>query len=66
MRLGKPCRRSCSPIVGYNEMNVSEVTEKLRDLSVEELKRVRDYERRNKNRETVLERIEQRINALTA
>ncbi len=54
------------PIVGYNEMNVSEITEKLGGLSVEELKRVRDYERRNKNRETVLERIEQRINALTS
>jgi hypothetical protein len=54
------------PIVGYDEMNVSEITEKLRGLSVEELKRVRDYERRNKNRETVLERIEQRINALTS
>ena len=54
------------PIVGYNEMNVAKVTEKLEGLSVEELKRVRDYERRNKNRETVLERIDQRINALTA
>ena len=54
------------PIVGYDEMNVSEVTEKLEGLSVEELKRVRDHERRNKNRETVLERIDQRINALTA
>jgi hypothetical protein len=54
------------PIVGYDEMNVSKITEKLRGLSVEELKRVRDHERRNKNRETVLERIEQRINALTS
>jgi hypothetical protein len=54
------------PIVGYDEMNVSEVTEKMGGLSVEVLERVRDYERRNKNRETVLERIEQRINALTA
>jgi hypothetical protein len=54
------------PIVGYDEMNVPEVTEKLEGLSVEELKRVRDYERRNKNRETVLERVDQRINVLTA
>ena len=54
------------PIVGYDEMNVSEVTDKLEGLSVEELKRVRDHERRNKNRETVLERVDQRINVLTA
>ena len=53
------------PIVGYDEMNVSEVTEKLEGLSIEDLERVRDYERRNKNRETVLERIDQRANALT-
>ncbi len=46
-------------------MNVSEVTEKLEGFSVEKLKRIRDYERRNKNRETVLERIEQGINALS-
>src|SRR5829696_3205629 len=51
------------PIEGYDEMNVSEVAQQLDNLSADELKRVRDYERRNKNRETLLGQIDQRINA---
>src|ERR687883_234320 len=41
------------PIEGYDEMNVSEVAQQLDSLSADELQRVRDYERRNKNRETL-------------
>jgi hypothetical protein len=51
------------PIEGYDEMNVSEVAQQLDNLSADELQRVRDYERRNKDRETVLGQIDQRINA---
>jgi hypothetical protein len=51
------------PIEGYAEMNVSEVAQQLDSLSADELQRVRDYERRNKNRETLLGQIDQRINA---
>src|SRR5215217_2081539 len=51
------------PIEGYDEMNVSEVAQQVDSLSADELQRVRDYERRNKNRETLLGQIDQRINA---
>ena len=51
------------PIEGYDEMNVSEVAQQLGTLSADELQRVRDYEMRNKNRETLLGQIDQRINA---
>src|SRR5215204_4529677 len=51
------------PVEGYDEMNVSEVAQRLDSLSTDELQRVRDYERRNKNRETLLGQIDQRINA---
>ena len=51
------------PIEGYDEMNVSEVAQQLDSLSADELQRVRDYERRNKNRETLLGHIDNRINA---
>ena len=44
-------------------MNVSEVAQQLDSLSADELQRVRDYERRNKNRETLLGHIDNRINA---
>jgi hypothetical protein len=51
------------PIEGYDEMNVSELTEQLDNLSADELQRVRYYESRNKDRETLLGQIDQRINA---
>ncbi len=51
------------PIAGFDEMNVSEVAQQLDNLSAAELQRVRDYEMRNKNRETLLGQIDQRINA---
>ncbi len=51
------------PIEGYDELNVGEVSEQLDDLSEEELKRVRDYERRNKGRDTLLEQLERKIKA---
>ena len=51
------------PIEGYDEMNVEEVSERLEDLSVEELQLVRDYEETNKKRETLLEKMDRKIRA---
>ena len=51
------------PIAGYDEMNVEEVSRRLEGLSVEELQLVRDYEERNKRRETLLERMDRKIRA---
>ncbi len=50
-------------IEGYDELNVGEVVERLDGLSAEELRRVRAYERRNKNRSSLLKQIDRRINA---
>jgi hypothetical protein len=47
----------------YDELTVAEVSEKLDDLSAEELKKVREFEKRNKNRETLVERIDRKIRA---
>ncbi len=49
------------PIAGYDEMNVDEISKRLNDLSVEELQLVRDYEERNKRRETLLEQMDRKI-----
>ena len=51
------------PIAGYDEMNVDELSKRLNDLSVEELQLVRDYEERNKRRETLLEQMDRKIRA---
>jgi hypothetical protein len=49
------------PIEGYDELTVEEVNERLGSLSAEDLREVRDYEERNKNRETILEQLDRRI-----
>jgi DNA polymerase III gamma/tau subunit len=49
------------PIEGYDELNVEEVSACLGPLSHEDLREVRDYEERTKNRETILEQLDRRI-----
>src|SRR5215204_5992091 len=49
------------PIEGYDELTVEEVSERLSSLSAEDLREVRDYEERNKNRETILEQLDRKI-----
>jgi hypothetical protein len=49
------------PIDGYDEMNVDEVSERLDGLSADELKRVRKYEKRNKNRGSLRKEMKQKI-----
>ncbi len=49
------------PIAGYDEMNVEETSKRLNDLSAEELRVVRDYEERNKGRDTLLEQMDRKI-----
>lgn len=51
------------PIAGYDEKNVEEITRRLDTLTGEQLRRVKDYERRNKNRETLLQEIDRRMAA---
>jgi hypothetical protein len=51
------------PIAGYDEMNVEEISGRLGDLSAEELRLVRDYEERNKKRNTLLEQMDRKIRA---
>jgi hypothetical protein len=54
-------REAQFPIEGYDELTVEEVNERLGTLSAEDLREVRDYEERNKVRETILEQLDRRI-----
>jgi hypothetical protein len=47
----------------YDTLTVAENSEKLGDLSVDELKRLRELEKRNKDRESLMERIDSKIRA---
>ena len=51
------------PIEGYDKLTVEEVSACLGPLSTEDLRVVRDYEERNKNRDTILEQLDRRIRA---
>jgi len=51
------------PIPGYDDMNVDEISSRLNDLSVEEIRLLRDYEERNKKRASLLEQMDRKIRA---
>jgi gas vesicle protein len=54
-------RESGFPIDNYDDLNADEISRRVAGLSAEELRVVRDYEERNKNRDTVLEQLDRRI-----
>ena len=49
------------PVSGYDDLTAAEVGERLSDLSPPELRKIRDYERRNANRKSVLQNIERKL-----
>jgi polyhydroxyalkanoate synthesis regulator phasin len=49
------------PIAGYDDLTAAEVITRAKGLDADEVRRVRDYERRNANRKTVLSALEQRL-----
>jgi arsenate reductase-like glutaredoxin family protein len=49
------------PIESYDDLNADEISRHTSGLSAEELRVVRDYEERTKNRDTVLEQLDRRI-----
>jgi len=51
------------PISGYDDLTAAQVKERLGELSAAELRKVRDHERRNANRKSILSAIEKRLNS---
>jgi hypothetical protein len=49
------------PIGGYDDLTAAQVTNRLGDLTPPQLRKVRDYERRNANRKSVLAAIEKKL-----
>jgi len=49
------------PIIGYEDLTTAQVKERLGELNDAELRKVRDHERRNANRKSVLTAIEKRL-----
>ena len=49
------------PLADYDSLNIRQISERLDGFSVEEIGRLRDYEVRNKNRSTLVNRLDSRI-----
>ena len=49
------------PVSGYDDLTAAKVVERLGDLAPAELRKVRDYEKRNANRKSVLAAVEQKL-----
>lgn len=49
------------PILGYEELTARQVAERLGDLTPADLRKVRDHERRNANRKSVLAAVEKAL-----
>ncbi len=54
------------PIPNYDELNVEEVKGMLDGLTAAQLREIRDYEKRNKNRETLIEQFDRKLKAASA
>jgi len=49
------------PILNYDDLTASQVQARLGTLTPAELRKVRDYERRNANRKSVLDAVEAKL-----
>ena len=47
-------------------MTVADISKKLDDLSTEDLKKLRVYEKQNENRETLIDQLDRKIKAATS
>jgi hypothetical protein len=54
------------PITSYDELNVKEIGDRLDGMSAAEIRTVREYEKRNKNRETLIEQFDRKLRAASA
>jgi hypothetical protein len=54
------------PIADYDELNVAEISERLEDLTAAQIREVREYEKRNKDRDTLIEQLDRKLKAASA
>src|ERR671912_2472154 len=54
------------PIAGYDELNVKEIGDRLDGMTAAEIRTVREYEKRNKNRETLIDQFDRKLRAVSA
>jgi polyhydroxyalkanoate synthesis regulator phasin len=60
-RVRRAARVPGFPITAYDDLSVRQIDRRLQELSRAELRRVRDYERRNKGRKGVLRSVDRKL-----
>ncbi len=58
--------RASFPIANYDELNVAEISKHIDRLSAAQIREIREYEKRNKNRETLIEQFDRKLKAASA
>ncbi len=58
--------RAAFPIAGYDELTVKEIADRLDSFSAAEIRTIREHEKRNKNRETLIEQFDRKLKAASA
>jgi bZIP Maf transcription factor len=54
------------PIAGYDELSVEEISRRLDTLSDDQIKQVRDHERRTKNRKSLIEQFDRKLKVVAS
>jgi hypothetical protein len=60
-RMRRAARIPGFPITAYDQLSIRQIDRRLQELSRVELRRVRDYERRNKARKGVLRAVDRKL-----
>ena len=58
--------RASFPVANYDELNVAEISKHIDRLSAAQIREVREYEKRNKNRETLIDQFDRKLKAASA
>jgi len=54
------------PIADYDELNVKDIGDRIDILSASQIRTIREYETRNKNRETLIDQFDRKLKAVSA
>ena len=60
-RVRRTARVPGFPITAYDQLSIRQIDRRLQELSREQLRKVRDYERRNKSRKGVLRAVDRKL-----
>jgi hypothetical protein len=58
--------RASFPVANYDELNVAEISKHIDRLSAAQIREIREYEKRNKSRETLIDQFDRKLKAASA